>query len=349
MNPGDFIQQHAPDGEMSAEQAAQLLELMDQGDTDASALEVGGEPDAAPAAAAEPNPVRATDDVANTDDTAADAEPEDPAKAVIMAKDNVHTIPYQRLLDAREGKQAAEAREQEALQKLQETQKELETLRTQAQNRADAGIAPTAADQNLAAAEAAMEAGVDPGIFGDFSEEALAKGVQALIAKSAPALLADLVKQQLAPLQQKQQLTEQEAHAQAIYAKHPDIDSIVESAELQAWIDSQPSFARPGYQSVLANGTAEQVIEFIDTYKAATGKSQAAAAAPSAESVQKAAKQAVADAKPPVPNSLSDIPGGRAGPVTGNEALANLGAADMAEALMDKSPEQIEAFLNRSV
>jgi hypothetical protein len=50
-----------------------------------------------------------------------------------------------------------------------------------------------------------------------------------------------------------------------------------------------------------------------------------------------------------VPASLSDFPGGKAGPATGNEALANLGANEMAEALMDKTPEQIEAFLNRSV
>lgn len=348
MNPNEFIQQNAPHGEMTAEQAAQLLELALEGETDAVSSEQGSEPAAAPAAAAAPGAVQATEDVAKPDDSASAAEPEDPAKAVILAKDSVHTIPYQRLVDAREGKQAAEAREQDALQKLQETQKELETLRTQAQNRADAGVAATVTDQNLAAAEAAMEAGVDPGIFGDFSEEALAKGVQALVAKSVQALTADLVKQQLAPLQQKQAITEQDAHVAAIYAKHPDIDSIVESAELQAWIDAQPSFARPGYQGVLESGTAEQIIEFIDTYKAATGKAQAAAAAPSAESVQEAAKQAVAAAKPPVPTSLSDIPGGRAGPATGHEALANLGATDMAEALMDKTPEQIEAFLNRS-
>jgi len=350
MNPSEFLQQHAPDGEMSAEQAAQLLELVDQGDTDTQVPEQGSEPGAAPVAAAAPEGAQATENVTNTDEPAQGAETEvDPANTVILAKDGKHTISYDRLVEAREGKQAAEAKAQEALQQLQETQMELESLREQAQQRADAGVAPTAADQNLAAAEAAMEAGVDPGIFGDFSEEALAKGVQALIAKTAPALLADLVKQQLAPLQQKQAMTEQEAHAAAIYARHPDADSIFESAELQAWIDAQPSFARPGYQAVLEKGSAEQIIEFIDTYKDATGKTQAAAAAPSTESVQEAAKQVIAAAKPPVPTSLSDIPGGRAGPATGHEALANLGATDMAEALMDKTPEQIEAFLNRSV
>jgi len=351
MNPNEFIQQHAPNGEMTAEQAAQLLELADMGDTGEQTSETGSDTPAASAAEAAQatDGAQATDDVSNTDDNAASVEAEDPAKSVIMAKDNVHTIPYQRLLDAREGKQAAEAREQEALQKLQDTQKELETLREKAQQRVDAGMAPTDADKHLAAAEAAMDAGVDPELFGDFSPEALAKGVQALIAKSAPALLADLVKQQVAPLQQKQQMTEQEAHAQAIYAKHPDLDSIIESSELDAWIESQPGFARSAYRSVMEKGTAEEIIEFIDTYKEATGKTQAAAEAPASTDVKAAAKQAVEAAKPAVPVSLSDIPGGRAGPATGSEALANLGAVDMAEALMDKSPDQIEAFLNRSV
>ncbi|MFV3386620.1 hypothetical protein ACNFCJ_14510 [Pseudomonas sp. NY15364] len=351
MNPNEFIQQHAPNGEMTAEQAAQLLELADMGDTGEPTPETGSDTPAAAAAEAEQatDGAQATDDVSNTDDNAASVEAEDPAKSVIMAKDNVHTIPYQRLQEAREGRQAAEAREQELLQKLQGAQQELEALRNQAQQRADAGIAPTDADKNLAAAEAAMDAGIDPDIFGDFSPEALANGVQALIAKSAPALLADLVKQQVAPLQQKQQMTEQEAHAQAIYAKHPDLDSIIESAELDAWIESQPGFARSAYRSVMEKGTAAEVIEFIDTYKEATGKTQAAAAAPASAGVQAAAKQAVEAAKPAVPVSLSDIPGGRAGPATGHEALANLGAVDLAESLMDKSPEQIEAFLNRSV
>ncbi|WP_322979128.1 hypothetical protein [Pseudomonas sp. C11] len=351
MKPDEFIQQHAPNGEMTAEQAAQLLELVDMGDTGEPTPDTGSAaPAAATAEAAQAaDGAQATDNVSNTDNAAAGVETEDPAKSVIMAKDNVHTIPYQRLQEAREGRQAAEAREQELLQKLQGAQQELEALRNQAQQRADAGIAPTDADKNLATAEAAMDAGIDPDIFGDFSPEALAKGVQALIAKSAPTLLADLVKQQVAPLQQKQHMTEQEAHAQAIYAKHPDLDSIIESAELDAWIESQPSFARNAYREVIGKGTAQEVIEFIDTYKEATGKTQAAAAAPASASVQAAAKQAVEAAKPAVPVSLSDIPGGRPGPATGHEALANLGAVDMAEALMDKSPEQIEAYLNRSV
>lgn len=350
MNPSEFIQQHAPEGEMTAAQAAQLLELVGQGDIGAETPELGSEPIAAPVAAAATPDVPATTNEQNTDGAAPSADQEvDPAKAVLMAKDGVHTIPYERLLEARQGKQAAETQAQDALAKLQAQQQELESLRQQAQQRVDAGIAPTATDQQVAAAGAALDAGVDPAIFGDFSEEAIAKGVQQLIKQSIPALIAPMLKDALAPLQQTQQATVQDAHSKALYEAHPDLDSIVESKELQDWIAGQPSYARPGIEQVLKDGSTDQVIELFKSFKEATGKAQAAQPAPSAESVQAAAAKAVAAAKPPVPVSLSDIPGGTAGPATGHEALANLSAIDQLEALSGKTPEQIEAFLNRVV
>lgn len=348
MNTSEFIQQNAPDGEMTPEQAAQLLELADQGDTNTQLLEEGSEPAAAPVVEDNSQDASADDNVTKTDEPAPATAPEDdPVNTVIMAKDGKHTISYDKLVEAREGKQAADAIAQEALTKLQEAQKELDALRAQSQQRADAGIDTTVTDKNLAAAEAAIDAGVDPELFGDFSEEAIAKGVKALVVQSVPELVAQLVKKELAPLQQKQDLTEHDAHLASIYAKHPDIDSIVESQELKQWIESQPAFARPGYQAVLENGSAEQIIEFIDTFKEATGKAQAAA--PSEERVKAAAKQAIASAKVPVPASLSDISGGRAGPAGQAEALANLNPIDMSEAMASMSPDQIEEYLNRSV
>lgn len=349
MNPSEFIQQHAPEGEMTAAQAAQLLELVDQGDTGAPSPEEGSAPAAAPAAAA-PEAVQATTNEKNTDGAAPSTEPEpDPANARVLAKDGVHTIPYERLVEARQGKQAAETQAQETLAKLQAAEQELTTLRQQAQQRADAGIAPTSTDQNLAAAEAAIGAGVDPDLFGDFSEEALAKGIRKLVSMDLPKLVEQLVQKQMEPLQQERQASVQDAHSKALYDAHPDLDSIVESKELQDWIAAQPSYARPGIEQVLKEGTTDQVIELFKSFKEATGKAQAAQPTPSAESVREAAAKAVAAAKPPVPASLSDIPGGSAGPATGHEALANLSAVDQLEALMNKTPEQIEAYLNRSL
>jgi DNA-binding NarL/FixJ family response regulator len=349
MNPSEFIQQHAPEGEMTAAQAAQLLELVDQGDTGAESPEQGSAPDAAPAAAA-PEAVQATTNEQNTDGAAPSTETEpDPAKAVLLAKDGIHTIPYERLVEARQGKQVAEMQAQEALQKLQAKEQELNALRQQAQQRADAGIAPTSTDQNLAAAEAAIEAGVDPDLFGDFSEEALAKGIRKLVSMDLPKLVEQLVQKQLEPLHQERQESVHDAHAKALYEAHPDLDSIVESKELQDWVASQPSYARPGIEQVLKEGTTDQVIELFNSFKEATGKAQAAAPTPSVESVKAAAAKAVAAAKPPIPASLTDIPGGTPGPATGHEALANLSAVDQLEALAGKTPEQIEAWLNRSL
>lgn len=337
----EFLQQHAPDGNLTAEQAAQLLELDEEGDTGAvdADPEVGSEPDATAATEAKPEGGQVTDDDTKTSDAELTAE-----NAVILAKDGKHTIAYEKLVEAREAEKHWKAQHQTVVE-------EMEALKAQAQQRVDAGIAPTAADKQVAAAEAAIDAGVDPALFGDFSEEAIAKGVQALV-KSQVSAVSEQLKAALAeviePLKQRQEVDTREAHFQAIYAKHPDADSIVESKELADWIAAQPSFARAGFESVLANGTAAEAIELFDTFKAATGKTQSAPA-PSAESVKEAAKQAIAQAKPAVPASLSDIPGGKVGPATGNEALANLGANEMTEALMDKTPEQIEAFLNRSV
>ncbi|WP_405118759.1 hypothetical protein [Pseudomonas leptonychotis] len=338
MNQAEFLQQHAPDGNLTAEQAAQLLELSEEGDIGAADAdpEIGGAPDATAATEAKPEGEQATDDVSNTSDAELNAD-----NAVILAKDGKHTISYDKLLEARKAEQTWRDTATAA-------QQELADLKAQAQQRADAGIAPTQTDNQVAAAQAAIDAGVDPEIFGDFSEEAIAKGVQNLIAKSLPALVEAQVKQALQPHQQKQVADQHSSHFDSIYEKHPDIDSMLDSKELEGWLASQPSYVRVGFETTMKAGSAPEVIEFFDTFKAATGKTQSAPA-PSAESVKEAAKQAIAQAKPVVPTSLSDFPGGKAGPATGNEALANLGANEMAEALMDKTPEQIEAFLNRSV
>lgn len=329
----DFIQQHAPDGNLTALQAAQLLELSEEGDTGAANAEpeTGGAPDAAPVVA----PQAA---VAPTDTN----EPELNAdNAVILAKDGKHTISYDKLTEAREGEKHWKAQAATAAQ-------ELEALKAQAQQRADAGIAPTATDTQVAAAEAAIEAGHNPELFGDFSEEAIAKGVQALVDQRVAAAIAQVdakFAKAYEPVQQRQADDIRKAHFEAIYAKHPDADSIVESKELADWIAAQPTFARAGYEAVMQNGTAAEAIEFFDTFKAASGKGQAA---PTLD-VKAAAQAAIAKAKPAVPASLSDIPGGTAGPASRDEALAQMNPLDMSETMQGMSPAQIEEFLNRSL
>ena len=90
-----------------------------------------------------------------------------------------HTIPYEKLAEAREARKAAQDRiaqlEQQVAELTSAQQRNLAAVQADAQDRANAGQAQTTADANLAAATQAMAEGVDISVFGDFSEEDLAK------------------------------------------------------------------------------------------------------------------------------------------------------------------------------
>lgn len=342
MQQDEFIQQHG--GDLTPEQAAQLLELA-MGDT-GTTPDNGAAPDVPAVASVQDDKqpvVEQSAAPAATDTSAA----EDPANAVILAKDGKHTIPYEKLVSAR-----TEAQDWKA--KAETAQAELTALQSQAQARADAGQAPTVMDNKVAAAEAAIDAGVDPALFGDFSEEDLTKGIQKLVdmrvdarvAEASQAIEAKLA-QTLTPLQKERAESAVEAHFQAIYTKHPDMDSIAESQELQAWIAGQPSFLQDGYRAVMQQGTAPQVIEMLDLFKSATGKTQAAPA----DSVKAAAAAAVAAASAPVPASLSEIPGGTPASSSPADAMDKMSGAQLLDFMQEKgmTAQQIDAYLNSRV
>jgi hypothetical protein len=319
----EYFQEHAASGDLTDAQMAELLSLP-EGDTTTLMVE-SGKPDPAPVAApAEPQ------------STSTSTTTQDPANPVVLAKDGVHTIPYETLVEARDGEKHWKAQAEAA-------QQQLAALQAQADQRAAAGQAPTTADAAVAQAAAAIEAGVDPDLFGDFSEEAIAKGVQKLVDARFAAMeakFAEVVK----PLQAKAQVTEAEKHFQAIYQAHPDADSLAESAELKAWINTQPSFVRHGFEAVLSQGTTTQVIELLDAFKAANGRTQTP---PAAQNAAEAAKAVIAKAQTPVPASLSDIPGSAAGPADELEAMRQMSATDLMGKLEGKTPDQIEALMAR--
>ena len=276
----------------------------------------------------------------------------DPANAVILAKDGKHTIPYSKLEDSRRAEQIARQNEQAALAAAKTAQDELAALRAQAEQRAAAGVAPTAADNASAIVQQALESGeVDPAIFGDFSEGAMAKGIATLVSQGLTQGFTAL-RQELAPITTQHQMSEVEKHYGAIYQAHPDADSVVESQELEHWIASKPSFTQTAYRSVLdpeSKSTAQQVIELFDTFKKETGATQAAAAPAPSVDPKAAAKAAIAAAQPAVPASLSDFPGGRAGASSRMEALDALSPADLAEALEAMPQAQRDLYLSRQM
>ncbi len=328
----DFI--NSIEGELTPEQVAELMSL-GEGDT-SEELDDDGLPVVIPAEDSdEAGDDKSKEGDGNADDAKkAGSESEDPTKSAILAKDGVHLIPYEKLEQARTGEQHWKAQHEAS-------QRELAELRQQAQARADAGEAPTKTDNQAAIAQTAIDQGVDPDIFGDFSEESLAKGIKQLIEQQVSARLTP-IEQQLAPLQQQQAQDATKSHYTRIHEAHPDAPSIYESTQFADWIESQPSFARDAYTNLMETGTAEQIIEMFDSFKKSTG-----VATPTAgKDVRAAAQAAIAKTSPPIPASLSDVPGGRAGAASRDEAMADMGALELMDAMENMSPEQVDRYLN---
>ncbi|AMO36420.1 hypothetical protein [Thauera humireducens] len=264
--------------------------------------------------------------------------------APILSKSGAYTIPYEKLAEARNERNALRERVEQLEQHIaglsSQQQQNIATAQADAQDRAAAGQGQTAADANLAAATQAMAEGVDVSIFGDFSEEDLAKGVAELnrraMAQVESRLMAAL-DDRLAPLRAQEAKTATSAHYDAIYAAHKDADEIVESAEFASWRDSLPAFAKSGVEHALTKGSAQEVIEVFNAFRATKPQQPSTArTAPEAPALR-------------VPNSLSDVPG--AAPM--DETQQTLAAAGNAAALLERmgsmSSDRIDDLLDNLI
>jgi len=279
------------------------------------------EGDSAKAQVSEPDAETPSEPAASVEVTAVEAKP------VILAKDGVHTIEYEKLVEAREA------------------EKHWKQVAFDAQAQFEAQKATPAAPQKIETPE--EEKGID---LGDYSEEGIAKGVSNKVAQEvAKATAAIEVKFEeklnavLAPMKAKQAQSAEEAHFSAIEAAHPDVNSIAQSEQFAKWIDAQPSFARDRYQDVIDKGTAEQVIEALNTYKAATVKQ----AAPKKVSAAAAAQAAIAKAQAAPPMSLSEIPAGSNAVTDETAAMLDMSSNGLMSKFDGKSQEQIMALMNR--
>lgn len=331
LNQSEYFEANQVDGQLTDAQRMHMLSLP-EGDT--AQAEIGDPPDAetvgkpaAQEATSQPEPAKAP----------ADPPAADPVAQVILAKDGVHTIPFEKLAEAR-------AAEQHWKEVAAQAQAQLEALNKQPAAPA-APATPPAGDTTQPAT------GED--LFGDFSEEALRTGVEKVVAARVAAATADLEARfaaVVAPITAKAALTETEQHFQAIESKHPDFESVAQSQELAAWIAKQPSFAQAGYNNVLQEGTAAQVVELLDTYKAATGKlapPPAGQDTAAVEAAQAAIAKAQAKVKPPM--SLSDIPAGSTVNHDPAEAMLEMSSAGVLSMFDGKTPEQINALMNRVI
>lgn len=337
-----FFQQHAVNGELSADLMAQMLTLP-QGDTPAVEPTDGSSasPDAAGTTAATAEPPKEGEPPAAVASPAAAPEPQ----PVILAKDGIHTIPYDKLEEARREKQAAEERERLAREEAQRLAAEVEALKK-------APAPAVVATPSPAPAPVVAPTEVD---FGDYSDESMKKAVaqiaEAAAARAAAPLLQELqqLKGQLGEAQKQAEVDATKAHFTAIYTAHPDLDSIVESAEFQKWKDAQPAFARPGIEATLEGGTAPEVIELFSTYKAAAGKTTPPPPPPAATAATAAAvaEKVIAAAKAPVPTSLSEIPAGTSAHHDEAAAMLEMSPEAAMAKFEGKSPEQIQVLLNK--
>lgn len=339
VDANSFIDDSFNDGDWSPQQAAQYLEMSMNGDTsqgesidtpaDTAADEQTTEPDDKDDTPATEAPTDTPDDSSNDDVE---------GEKVVLARDGVHTIPYEKLVEARE-------RDRVSQEALAAANAELEILRKQAQT--PATVAPTQQEQDIETAQAAIDAGVNPDYFGDFSEEALAEGINKLIDERVKAQVDAQVAQALQPIQAREQESAEAAHYRTIYEAHQDIDSILESGEFETWKGAQPSYIKAALDGVLTQGTAEQVVELLNNYKQSTTSTPAAKAdKPSTDDLKAKAREAINNAAPPIPASLSDIPGGHKGATNITEQMKSMSPMELAETMMDWSPEKREQYLN---
>lgn len=322
MNQAEYFLANAVDGQLTDAQTMHMLALPEG--------EITTEQTAPEVKTSEPP---AADVKASTDDgKAADPNP------VLLAKDGVHTIPYDKLVEARN----AEAH--------------WKNVAAQAQAQLDAAIAAANEARKPGAPEVSAEAVTatvtadDADLFGDFSEESIRKGVATLVARQVAAIQEQMdakLAKALEPIKRNEAEAAADEHFGAIEGKHPDVESVVQSEAMAKWIASKPSFLQPSIQAVIDGGTAQEVIELLDTFKAETGKTSTNAAAPNG--VAAAAQAAVAKARTAMPTSLSEIPAGAAVHSNPAEQAAEMSDAALMNMFEGKTPEQINAMLTKMI
>jgi trimeric autotransporter adhesin len=117
---------------------------------------------------------------------------------------------------------------------------------------------------------------------------------------------------QLAPFLTLVQNLAERTHVGDLKSAVPDYDKVDVKA-LTAWIETQPAYLRGGYDSVLRTGTAAEVKDVVDRFRASTGATQVAdpkvaAAAAAAE----AARKKVITSLAPVQSGRTAAPAGEA-------------------------------------
>ena len=306
-------------------ESADILTAMLNGDIDAEGNVTGEDTPAAPAV--DEAPEQSQDEVA-----------EQPAP--IASKSGAYTIPYEKLTEAREKAKAFEEQVHALQQQLTELSARQSENLANAHAQSAAGNLSAKAEANLQTAQDAIDAGVNADIFGDFTDESIAKGIRTLQAQERDAMRAELlaeIQKELAPIRQEREQAAVDGHYSAIYEKHKDADEIVQSDQFQKWVQEIPAFMRAGVDDALKNGSAQQIIEVFDSFKSASAQVQ---------KPPEPQNKAALEVQRRVPASLSEI-AGEPHQDTVQKALdtASRDPAALMLSMQDMSPAQIERLL----
>ena len=92
------------------------------------------------------------------------------------------------------------------------------------------------------------------------------------------------------------------------------------------------------------------MVELLNNYKQSTNSTAEPAKAdkPSTDDLKAKAREAINNAAPPIPASLSDIPGGHKGALDIREQMDAMSGIELVEAMADWSPEKREQYLNNT-
>ena len=250
-------------------------------------------------------------EAATTAGTAANASAQEEHEgAPIASKSGGYTIPYEKLTEARTARDSAIAEAAQLRAQLEQVTAaqaaNLQQAQAEAQARADAGKAPTQADQNLAAAKSLVEGGADASLFGSFSEEDIAAGINKLVADQVAARVEAALAPQREAQAREQAVSAEQAHTQKILDAHKDAFEVAESKEFASWKSGQPGYMQAAIDRTLQAGTAQDVIDLLGQFKQVHA---AAAGAATGDPTAAAVAKALADAKTAPPVSLSSLPG----------------------------------------
>lgn len=320
-------------GALTPKQAAQVLDLPQEGET-APGADLAGAPAPAPA-----EPVVVVEEIAEKTtkpdpDPDAKPEPEPEEEPAILAKDGKHLIAYEKLAEARESAKRAAAERDEAVRRAAELQAQLDAAAKDPAKepaKEPAETRPSLVDLRRERYNALLDGDIDKTIALDEKIEAEVQA-QRQQANDAASAFARVV--------------------QDSQVKYPALDPASDKVDRDAIEfvvlkrDALIQQGKPAHEALAdAVTSAAKVFRWSDGQQA-----PAPAPTPDPKAAAAAAAAAIANAKAPVPASLSAIPGGKPGGLSPLEQLAGKATGpELLQVMENMSPEQIEAYLNRSL